>query len=273
MNIEIWPQDMSFEVPEGDPTPRPLHDGDGFRPHLKWMPAPDSNGLTVMVVPGGGYARRADGKAENLGRWFNELGFHVALLRYRVSPWRFPAPQQDALRAIRTLRHRSEELGLNPEGILVLGKSAGGHLATSMATFHSAIQVAVGDEVDTLNGRPDRLMLIYPVISMVNHCHMGSVDHLLGKKPGWADRAGLSLERCVGPDHPPTFLFATVDDATVPIANTYALATALADAGVDHEVHTFPVGGHGWTMDPKDGEPWFGAFRERLVEWLARQGS
>ena len=104
MQLDLWPD-------ENFPGFCDLEDGkevEELTPHLLWKPADgdsDSERITVMAIPGGGYSHRADEKFERIGDWLNELGLHAAILRYRVGPWRYPAPQHDAIRAMRLLRH------------------------------------------------------------------------------------------------------------------------------------------------------------------------
>lgn len=134
----------------------------------------------MVVCPGGGYGRHASHEGEDVAAWLNELGIHAAVLRYRVAPWRYPAPQADVLRAIRFLRYQAEELHLDPERVGVIGFSAGGHVAASAAVLHEVIPTEYDDAIDAESGRPDLAILGYPVLSMTDHCHGGSWKNLLG---------------------------------------------------------------------------------------------
>ena len=148
MIINLWPSDEFPGVCDTE-SDKPVED---LVPHMLWKPVPgsasDDELVTVLVIPGGGYAKRADERAEAIGDWLNSQGMHAAILRYRVGPWRYPAPQMDAARAIRLLRHRAEELGIDSGRVVVLGGSAGGHLAASLALLHEAIPLTQGDDID-----------------------------------------------------------------------------------------------------------------------------
>ena len=163
---------------------------------------------------------------------------------------------------------RAELLHIDPERIIVLGGSAGGHLAASVALLHDAIPLAVQDDIDQCDPRPDLLGLIYPVISATDHCHQGSWQNLLGSEANWQQRAAISLTNWVDLECPPTFLTHSVDDQVVPIHNSYQFATALADAGVPHQLHTQAKGGHGWLFDYPAEEPWYKAFQNQFMAWV-----
>ena len=269
MIINLWPDGQLPGTCDHEDS-KPVAD---LTPHLLWKAAESYNDgdelPTVLIIPGGGYSHRADAKGELIADWLNEHGFHAAVLRYRVSPWRYPTPQLDAIRAMRLLRHRAEELGIDANRMVALGGSAGGHLAASLALLHDAIPSVIGDAIDDEDPRPDLLGLIYPVISATDHCHQGSWQHLLGSKASWKQRAAVSLEKWADPECPPTFLVHSIDDRAVPIANAYTFATALADAGVPHQLYSLPRGGHGWKFEDPDEEPWYGLFQQYFMAWIA----
>jgi acetyl esterase/lipase len=222
---------------------------------------------SVLIFPGGGYHRRAPHEAELVGEYLASNGFGAAVAHYRVSPHRHPAPLADARRAIRRMRERALEWNLDPARIAVLGFSAGGHLAATLATQSE------GDTDDDplaarFSSRPDAVALAYPVISLVEHAHEGSVQALLGAGATPADRAALSAERNVGPTTPPAFLFHTADDPAVPVQNSLAFARACADHGIPCELHVFPHGRHGVGLAQDD--PVLGQWPALLCAWLHR---
>ena len=195
-----------------------------------------ANGTAVVVCPGGGYRNLAsDHEGRQVALWLNQLGVTAFVLQYRVGPrYRHPAPLQDVQRAIRLVRDRAADLGVDPARVGVLGFSAGGHLASSAGTI-------LGD-----GERPDFMILAYPVISMTApYAHRGSVQHLVGDPAPAGLAEEMSTERRVTARTPPTFLFHTADDASVPVENSLVFAQALRTAGVPVELHVFPTGRHG----------------------------
>lgn len=224
----------------------------------------------VVVVPGGGYAGRADHERTPIARFFNEAGFHAFVLDYRVSPHRHPAPLSDAARAVRIVRARAQEWRVKPDKIAVLGFSAGGHLTASLGVFFDSADAAAGDPVARQSSRPDALVLCYPVISSAEFGHRGSFDNLLGPDAGEAEREKMSLEKHVRPDTPPTFLWSTSDDAVVPVENSLAFASALREKGIPFELHVYPRGPHGMGLSPND--PHVATWASLCAEWLRGMG-
>jgi acetyl esterase/lipase len=172
--------------------------------------------ILVHRLPGEGWARRAD------------------------------VPLQDAQRAIRLIRANADCLGIDQNRIGVLGSSAGGHVAGSLATrFDDRVYDPV-DVHDDLPARPDFAALLFPVVSMADNAHVPSRTALLGANPSAAERDAYSVDKHVAPTTPPTFLCCAGDDRVVPPANSLALYGALLDAGVKTELHVFQAGGHGF---------------------------
>lgn len=193
----------------------------------------------VLVCPGGGYGRLADHEGEPVALWANRCGFAAAVLTYRVAPEAtFPNALNDALDAVRTLRKRKEELGLTGK-IAVLGFSAGGHLAASLAV-HGC------QDAET---RVDGSVLIYPVITMREPLtHTGSRVNLLGNKPPPPLVEKTSNEQQVTERTPPAFLIHGMNDVAVPVDNSLLYANALQSEEVSFELHIFPDGPHGFGM-------------------------
>ena len=199
-----------------------------------------------MVFPGGGYSCRAPHEGEPIALKFNELGFHAFVVQYRVAPYRFPAPQRDAFRAIRLIRSRAQEWGVNPNQIATLGFSAGGHLCASTGTLYREIDADAGDEVDNFPCRPDAIIPCYPVINLTDGiAHRGSGENLLGDKINTPEAAKLDLDKRVSPDDPPAFLWHTADDGAVNVENSIRFAQAMWKAGVTCALHVFPHAPHG----------------------------
>ncbi|MFG1694923.1 alpha/beta hydrolase [Nonomuraea sp. NPDC049309] len=198
----------------------------------------------VVVFPGGGYHHLADHEGAPVARWLNGLGVAAYVLRYRLAPHRHPLPLLDAARAVRWVRHHADAHGVDPARVGVLGFSAGGHLAGLLATEPGpALPEGPHDEIDRADPRPGLAVLCYPVAELDGH--RGSADNLLGPDAPASLRTELSLTSRVSAGTPPTFLWHTADDASVPVSGTYALAAELARHGVTHEVHVYPDGEHG----------------------------
>lgn len=209
-----------------------------------------------MVLPGGGYRRRADHEGAPVALWFNSIGLNAVVLHYAVAAEQaqtalHPAPLNHARETLRWLRSGESGLGIDTSRIGVLGFSAGGHLAATLSTGASreAGSETVG-EVDSAADRPDLSVLAYPVISLVSDCHRGSVEALLGPDPSWKSRRSLSAELQVDESTPPAFLWHTADDDAVPVTNSLAYAQALSLHGIPFELHVYPHGAHGLGLAP-----------------------
>lgn len=211
-----------------------------------------ADGRAVLVIPGGGYQRVViDKEGTALAPAFaGEAGLTLFVLHYRL-----PAeghrnardvPLADAQRAMRVIRQRAREWGIDPASVGVMGFSAGGHVAASLATRHAEAVYPAADAADRLDPRPAYAVLVYPVIDMGTHAHPGSRERLLGPDPDPAAVRAYSLQNRVGPATPPMFLLHAQDDDVVPVENTLLLDAALRAAGVVHETHLYAHGGHGF---------------------------
>ena len=198
----------------------------------------------VVICPGGGYAMKAYHEGEPIAWWLNSIGVTAFVLDYRVSPYRFPAPQLDAKRAIRFARANASKYGYSPEKIGILGFSAGGHLAASCGTILDDCGYTPQDEIDAVSARPDFMILCYPVISFVNCMHYGSRLNLIGDVP-YHEAIKYSLERRVTENTSPAFIWHTATDAGVPVENSLNFAAELSKKQIPFEIHIFREGEHG----------------------------
>ena len=262
--MPLWP---------GGP-PGVAKDAPGLRPTLTlYQPSPEkATGAVVVVCPGGGYGGHADHEGRPIAEWLNGLGITAVVLKYRLAPHsHHPAMLEDAARAVRTVRASAEAWKVDPRRVGVLGFSAGGHLASTIATHFDAGNPNATDPVDRMSSRPDRAILIYPVISLVTpYTHNGSKRNLLGEDPAPSLAESLSNELQVTPQAPPTFLAHTDQDSAVPPENSLLFALALRKAKVPVELHVFEKGQHGLGL----GRPGF-AFSEwpqLCARWLDGQG-
>ncbi len=229
------------------------------------------SGAAIIICPGGGYAHLADHEGEPVARWINSLGVTAFVLKYRLGPrYHHPAPMQDAARAIRIVRARAMEWGLDPQRIGILGFSAGGHLASTAGTHFDSGKPEALDPIERVSSRPNLMILIYPVITMREKTHAGSKANLLGANPAPELIALLSNDEQVTKGTPPTFLVHTVTDPVVAIDNALLFVTALRKAGVPFEFHAYESGPHGFGLGNKD--PTLATWPDHCGDWLRLHG-
>jgi acetyl esterase/lipase len=236
-------------------------------------PADRASGAAVVVCPGGGYrVVAADHEGRQIAEWLNSLGVSAFVLQYRLGErYRHPAPLHDAQRAIRMVRSRAKEWGVDPNRIGILGFSAGGHLASTAATHFDDGRPDAADPVEREGSRPDFAVLCYAVISLVDPvAHAGSRRSLLGDPADPALVDLLSNERQETARTPPTFLWHTADDAGVPVENSLLFFEALRKAGVPAELHVFPHGRHGLGLAP--GDPAVSQWPRLCAVWMEGLG-
>ncbi|MBS0422439.1 MAG: alpha/beta hydrolase [Proteobacteria bacterium] len=233
-------------------------------------PAPTT---AVIIAPGGSYGRlAANHEGRQVANWFNSLGVTAFVLRYRLGPrYHHPIEMGDAQRAIRFVRAHAQELGVRTDRLGFMGFSAGGHLASTVATHFDAGHPSAPDPIERMGSRPDFVVLAYPVISMTAaYGHKQSATNLLGEHPDAKVAGQMSSELQVTHDTPPTFLFSTSSDTTVPAENSVELYLALRKAGVPAELHVFEPGAHGVGLAL--GDPALGEWPVLLRNWLRGRG-
>jgi len=260
-NVELWPGGTpgAERVTVHEEVIERLPDGpmrDRFVQHVTrplitlFEPEATPNGITLLIVPGGGYIRVVmDKEGYEAADWFTQRGFAAAVLRYRLPAdgWTngADAPVHDAMRAVRLLRERR---GSKAGRIGVIGFSAGGHLCARLLT-EPQLAYDHRDGADGLSARPDFGVLMYPVIATTGgHAHAGSAQQLQAAGVGTSDLERYSPHLNVSTTTPPTMLVHAADDTNVPVENSLMMYDALRKARVRSELHVFDSGGHGFGL-------------------------
>lgn len=214
--------------------------------------APSGKHPAVIICPGGGYSMLST-YSEGIqlaARLEHDGGYKAFILNYRLAPNTYPLPQMDLARAVMYVRKHADEYQIDPDRILIIGASAGGHLCASEALLHEELKNDILDlhpeyrpEYQHISARPDGVGLLYPVISFTSEYHEGSFLNNTGGDSFLQDK--LSVDLHVTSDYPPVYAFANRDDGCVPYSNTTRLDTALTKVHVPHLCEIFPTGDHG----------------------------
>jgi acetyl esterase/lipase len=229
----------------------------------------------MVICPGGGYGGLADHEGSHYAKFLNEHGIAAFVLKYRLGSagYRHPVMLNDAARAVRIVRARSDEWNIDPAKVGIMGSSAGGHLASTLLTHFDFGNAEAADPIDRQSSRPDLGVLCYPVITMGEFTHQGSKKNLLGQSPSAELVTLLSSELQVKADTPPCFIWHTWEDTGVPIENSMLFASALRKNKIPFDLHIYQKGRHGIGLGTKEKDstkrhPW----TEDLVFWLKTQG-
>jgi acetyl esterase/lipase len=238
-------------------------------------PGPRGNGSAVIVLPGGAYAHLSgnlEGRA--VGDWFTARGFRAFVLSYRLTSngYVLPVPLLDARRAIQMVRARARDYAIDPNRIVVIGFSAGGHLAALSGTQFLPGNPDAEDPIDRVSSRPDYMVLGYPWLGAISldtsHLNYCKMFNLMDRCE--ALTAAYSPDLFVTKDTPPTFWYHTFDDKTVPVEQGLRFYEALVKAGVPAEAHIFTHGAHGSGLGK--GDPALDQWPNLLEIWLRAQG-
>ena len=268
LTIDLW-EGLPYDGKKEDfrPDLRTYILDEGF---IKDRPRP-----AVVVVPGGGYGGFGPGEQECVAMQFASVGYHTFILRYSVAPNRHPQPLMDLSRALCIIREHAEEWRVDADKIAILGFSAGGHLCASYGTLWNRDFLQTPWMTKDQN-KPNAMVLCYPVITMGEYTHEGSMYNLLGDAPSEELRNLLSPELQVGDATPPAFLWHTFTDPVVPMENTLLMASALRKANIPFEMHIYPECAHGMSIATDDGttqgaNPHLGTWVPLCQEWLKLQ--
>ena len=234
-----------------------------------------ANGSAVIVLPGGAYRGLAgDLEGREVADWFAVRGFRAFILSYRLTSHGYvlPVPLLDARRAVQTVRAWAKDYLINPNRIAIIGFSAGGHLAALSGTQFIPGKADAEDPIERVSSRPDYMVLGYPwlgaISSDTSHLSYCKIFNLMDQCE--ALRVAYSPDLFVTKDTPPTFIYHTFTDQTVPVEQSLRFYEALVKAGVVSEMHIFAKGPHGTGLGKGDEalDQWPGL----LEIWLRAQG-
>ena len=254
-DIDLWENEHGHSV---ETKISSYDDGKrNFKPSIRvYLPKASKPTKAVVICPGGGYkilAMRNEGY--NWGAYFKELGIAAIVLKYRKPNGRPDMPVSDAKEAIRLIKRYANEWNINPDSVGIMGFSAGGHLASTLAV-HAPQEL-----------KPAFQILFYPVITMEpSNAHKGSRERFIGKKPTEELEKLYSNELQVNTDTPSAFIALSEDDKVVKPVNALNYHSALLDNGVPSTIHIYPTGGHGWGI--KRNFKYHNEMLSELKSWL-----
>jgi acetyl esterase/lipase len=233
------------------------------------------NGSAVVVLPGGAYrGLAANLEGRQVADWFSAHGFRAFVLRYRLPShgYMLPVPLLDARRAVQLVRARALDYHIDPNRIVVIGFSAGGHLAGLAGTQFVPGNPDAEDPINRVSSRPDYLVLGYPwlgaISSDTSHLSYCKLFNVMDQCE--ALRLAYSPELFVTKETPPTFWYHTFSDETVPVEQGLRFYEALVKAGVPAEAHIFAKGPHGTGLGKGDAA--LDQWPSLLETWLRAQG-
>lgn len=237
-----------------------------------WLDAQNWRRPALIVVPGGGYANVSEREAECVALEFLSRGFHAFVLDYTVGGEKgisYPEQLIELGATVDYVRKNADELTVNPDEIFVVGFSAGGHLTANLAVDHQNVSALANMPLDC---KPTAVGLCYPVIT--EEGHRGSFNNLLYGYSGEEKEKltkKLELHTQVTETTPPAFVWTTAEDTTVPPAkNALPYVMALAEKGVDYELHIYPRLSHGRSTGHLDINPLNNneSHYKRITAWL-----
>lgn len=254
MEIKLWEKEIPM-YDESIDTPNSMTAY--LTPTWQKVPA-------VVVLPGGGYGSRAPHEGEAVAKYYQSMGIHAFVVNYRLAPYKFPAALMDAQRAIKILKTNADKYKIDTDRIFVIGFSAGGHLASCVATMEDCSKI--GDEYDEISADVAGVMLSYAVTSAIPED--GKVTWCVAQLTDGSreELEKLTTYKRVSEKTPPCFIWHTAEDATVPLMQALKFAEALSENNVPVEMHIFPKGPHGLGLAQiyRDVSKW----APLTIEWI-----
>lgn len=215
-----------------------------------------ATGRAVVICPGGGYTHLAmDHEGYDWAPFFNKMGIAAIVLKYRMPHGNLEVPVSDAEEAMKLVRKNAVDWHINPNDVGIMGSSAGGHLASTVATHADKESV------------PDFQILFYPVITMQpGYTHQGSHDNFLGKDAKKKLENEYSNDMKVTRNTCRAFIALSDDDSAVLPAKGVNYYTELYRHDVPASLHVYPSGGHGWGF--REGFAFHIEMELELKAWL-----
>lgn len=248
-------QVQSFEIPVW--KDKTITAGSVYEPTMMCYLPEKPNGMTVMICPGGGYDHLAiTHEGYDLAPWFNAQGITYVVLKYRLPKDGVNYPLIDARQAILVIREHSKDWKIDKNKVGIMGCSAGGHLATMLAT-----------DKENEDALPNFQILLYPVISMQsNLTNRGTRDKMIGTHPTEEQVLKYSTDKRVNVRTPQAFIALSADDYAVVPENSLLYFKALWNRRIPVSMHIYPTGGHGWGF--KDSFKYKAEWTTELQRWL-----
>lgn len=236
-DIDLWQDGLPNS--NGIDKSQPYDDAkQNFKPSIRvFLPdAGKATGRAVVCCPGGGYSHLAtDHEGYGWASFFNERGIALIVLKYRMPHANTDVPISDAKEALRVVRENAQQWNIDPKKVGIMGSSAGGHLATTIATHSDPLTV------------PAFQILFYPVVTFdYAYTHKGSRHNLIGEQAPQELVNLYSNEKQVTSQTPPAIMLLSDDDRVVPSQNSVNYYLALKRQGIKASLHIYPSGGHGW---------------------------
>ena len=254
--LRLWPAQATLQ--QGDDPAIDVPTLTVFLP-----PTGKASGAAMIVMPGGGYSHLSRREGLTASQWLASNGITTFILKYRLGKkYHHPAEMDDGQRAIRYVRANAFAWGLDPQRVGIIGFSAGGHLASTVATHFDAGDPTSRDPIERVSSRPDLHVLLYPVVTFTDesNVHTNSRTWLLGDSPTPEILELLSNEKQVTKGTPPAFIVHSTGDTTVPVANSDQYVAALIKNNVPFVYLREPIGKHGFGIT----DDWSG----QAMAWL-----